>query len=254
MQDYDTGSGRELPLIKLIPNLLTMIAVCAGMSAIRFGFQGEYEWAVRLILLAALLDGLDGRLARLLRARSMLGAELDSLADFLNFGVAPGLILYAWSLNEIGGLGWIAALCFALCCLLRLARFNVETKTSEGKAPSEHFIGVPSPAGGVLVLMPLVLSLLLSAPPLIPATAVAAYTVFVGFLMISRIPTQSFKNITISRGNVRYVLLGVVLLAAALLMYTWVTLILLAVVYVLALIPAVRSYFKNRKKSKEEVE
>ena len=249
MRDPETESGRELPLVKLIPNLLTMMAVCAGMTAIRFGFQGEYEWAVRLILLAALLDGLDGRLARLLRARSLLGAELDSLADFLSFGVAPALILYAWSLHAIGGLGWIAALCFALCCLLRLARFNVESKSGgEDKPPSAHFVGVPSPAGGVLVLMPLVLSLELTELPLLPPVAVAAYTVFVGFLMISRLPTPSFKNTTISGGYVRFALLGGVLLAAALLLYTWATLIVLAAAYGVLLLVSLRAHLRGPSK------
>lgn len=236
---------RSLPLVSLLPNLLTLAAVCAGMTAIRFAFQGDYGWAVRLILVAVVLDGLDGRLARLLRANSLLGAELDSLADFLNFGVAPGLILYAWSLGEIGGLGWLACLGFALCCLLRLARFNVDAKFSAGEDAGDHFIGVPSPAGAVLVLMPLVVSLYLEVPPILPAGAVAVYTALVGFLMISRLPTRSFKRVRISRPQVPYVMLGAVLVVTALLIYTWATLIVLAAIYAASLVGSLRAAWRS---------
>ncbi|ETX30297.1 CDP-diacylglycerol--serine O-phosphatidyltransferase [Roseivivax isoporae] len=239
------GAARELPLVKLLPNLVTLSAVCAGMTAIRFAWQGEFDWAVRLILLAGLLDGLDGRLARLLRSRSLIGAELDSLADFLNFAVAPALILYFWSLQEIGGAGWIAVLCYALCGLMRLARFNVDSRTTETAGPATHFTGVPSPAGGFLALLPIILSLAFDAGPFLPAGAVAAWVVFVGFLMISRLPTPSFKNVTISRGRARYVLLGTVLLAALLLIYTWATLVVLAGFYGAALLLSVRDYLRK---------
>ncbi len=234
----------SLPLVSLLPNLLTLAAVCAGMTAIRFGFQGEYGWAVRLILVAVVLDTLDGRLARLLRAKSLLGAELDSLADFLNFGVAPGLILYAWSLEAIGGLGWLACLGFALCCLMRLARFNVDAKVQGEGGPADHFVGVPSPAGAILVLLPLVVSLHLSVPPVLPAGALAAYTALVGFLMISRLPTRSFKNVRISRAQVPYVMLGAVLVVTALLIYTWATLIALTGLYVLGLVGSIRALWR----------
>ncbi len=221
----------SLPLVSLLPNLLTLSAVCAGMTAIRFGFQGDYGWAVRLILVAVVLDALDGRLARLLRAKSLLGAELDSLADFLNFGVAPGLILYAWSLGELGGLGWLACLGFALCCLLRLARFNVDAKAGGEGGASDHFIGVPAPAGGVLALIPLVVALHFGPSSVLPPGVIAVYIALVGFLMISRLPTRSFKNVRISRARVPHVMLGAVLVATALLIYTWPTLIVLAALY-----------------------
>ena len=241
------GKSRDLPIVKLLPNLLTLAAVCAGMTAIRFSFQGEFEWAVRLILVAGLLDGLDGRLARLMRVQSLVGAELDSLADFLNFGVAPALILYAWSLHQIGGLGWIAVLCFALCCLMRLARFNVDAK-SDAPRPGGHFTGVPSPAGAVIALLPMLLSFVFAAPPLVPAAVTAVYTVAVGLLMISRIPTPSFKNITVSRENAHFALLGAVMLAVALLVYSWATLIVLTLAYVAAVVVALPLHLRNRRK------
>lgn len=241
-------SPRELPIVKLLPNLLTLAAVCAGMTAIRFAFQGNFEVAMRLVLVAGVLDGLDGRMARLLRSQSLIGAELDLFADFLNFGVTPALILYAWSLHDAGGFGWIAALCFALCCLMRLARFNVSNKSGTDASHGRYFIGVPSPAGAILVLTPLMLSLMLSQPSVLPAGVIAIYTIFVGFLMISRLPTYSFKNVTISRKNARYVMLGAVLLAASLLIYTWATLIVLTLGYAVGLAMAMRTRFGTGRK------
>lgn len=235
--------SRDLPLVKLLPNIVTLAAVCAGMTAIRFGFEGRYEGAVGLILLAGLLDGVDGRLARLLRCQTLVGAELDSLADFLNFGVAPGLVLYAWSLHDLGGVGWIAVLCLALCCLLRLARFNVGSKAGEGSGT--HFVGVPSPAGAILALLPIIVSFLVDAPTLLPAWANALWVVGMGLLMISRVPTQSYKNLRVSRDNARYWILGLVLLAAGLLTFPWATLTLLSLVYLAGIAWAARSSMKS---------
>ncbi|MDF0603485.1 CDP-diacylglycerol--serine O-phosphatidyltransferase [Psychromarinibacter sp. C21-152] len=227
----------DLPLVKLLPNLVTLAAVCAGMTAILFASEGAYQWAVRMILIAGVLDGLDGRLARLMRVQSPMGAELDSLADALNFGVAPGLILYFWSLHTIGGVGWIAVLCFALCCIMRLARFNVDSRAAEEMPLGEpkadgYFTGVPSPAGAVLALFPMMLSFALSDAPVVPALVTAIWIVGVGVLMISRIPTWSFKNVSVARANARFALLGAGLLVAALIIYTWATLILLTLAYV----------------------
>lgn len=244
MKPSELKKSRKLPIVKLLPNLITLAAVCAGMTAVRFGFQGEFERAVRLVLLAGVLDGLDGRLARLMRSQSLIGAELDSLADFLNFGVVPGLLLYAWSLHEIGGLGWIAVLCFALCCLMRLARFNVEDKSGKSTG-SDFFTGVPSPAGAILALLPMILSFLFADPDLLPPRLIAGYTVLVGFLMISRVPTYSFKNIAVARDNAYFVLLGGMLLAAALFIYPWSTLVILTVVYAGGIVSALMSKLKR---------
>ncbi|WP_375688815.1 CDP-alcohol phosphatidyltransferase family protein [Pseudooceanicola sp. LIPI14-2-Ac024] len=239
--------SRDLPLAKLLPNLVTLIAVCAGMTGIRFAFQGEYEWAVRMILVAGVLDGLDGRLARLMRSQTLIGAELDSLSDFLNFGVAPALILYFWSLYEIGGVGWMACLAFALCCVLRLARFNARSKEGTGGA-GDYFTGIPSPAGAILALMPMVLSFNFGNEVLFPATMSAIYVVLVGLLMISQMPTYSFKNIRVSRNNAPFVMLGVVLLGSAVLIYPWATMVALAAAYVVSIaIAQVQRLGKKRK-------
>jgi len=241
-----TERGRDLPLARLLPNLVTLVAVCAGMTGIRFAFQGEYEWAVRMVLVAGVLDGLDGRLARMMRSQSLIGAELDSLSDFLNFGVAPALILYFWSLHEIGGIGWITCLCFALCCVLRLARFNAEAKSGIG-GTGAYFTGIPSPAGAVLALMPMVLSFIASVPDIFPPTLTAIYVVIVGLAMISRMPTFSFKNIRVSRNNAPFVLLGVVLLGAALLIYPWATLAVLTGIYAVTIVLAQLRRFRKKK-------
>ena len=236
-RDPTQGESRfDTPLVKLLPNLLTLLAVGAGMTAIQLAYQGNFQGALRLIILAALLDGLDGRLARLLRSQSLLGAELDSLADFLNFGVAPALILYAWNLHEIEGLGWIASLHLAMCCLLRLARFNVLSKSEEG--PGDSFVGVPSPAGALLALLPIVIALEAGDPAAVAPFVTAAWTIFVGLLMISRLRTLSFKNLKVSRSYVPYVLLVAVLSLAALLLYTWATVIVLAMIYAATLVVA----------------
>lgn len=224
----------EFTLVQLIPNMLTIAAVCAGLSAIRFGMQANHTLAVLLIIFAAILDGIDGRLARMMSTDSKLGAELDSLADFLNFGVAPPLVLYFWALQDYRGLGWLAVLVYAICCVLRLARFNVASKAdaeSGASAPKDYFVGVPSPAGALLVMWPLYVSFAFSDAPVLPDVLIAANLVFVGVLMISRVPVWSFKTTRVSFENVKFVLLGVAMLGAALLIFPWSTLIAVCVVY-----------------------
>ncbi|WP_425052575.1 CDP-diacylglycerol--serine O-phosphatidyltransferase [Psychromarinibacter sp. S121] len=236
--ETDPKRDRDLPLVKLLPNLLTLTAACAGLTGVRFALLGEFQWSVRMVLIATILDGLDGRLARLLRSQSPLGAELDSLADFLNFGVAPALILYLWTLNDVGGIGWMASLCFTLCCLLRLARFNVGQKNGNGS--SDYFEGVPSPAGALLVMMPMVAAFAFPGLPEIPAWLSTIYVLAIGLLMISRIHTFSFKNVKIPRRNARYVLLGAVLAAALLFNFTWATLLLVMIAYLATILVALR--------------
>jgi CDP-diacylglycerol--serine O-phosphatidyltransferase len=221
----------EFALIQLLPNALTIAAICAGLSAIRFGVQGYYTLAVQLILAASVLDGLDGRLARRLGSDSKMGAELDSLADFLNFGVAPPLIVYFWGLSDMRG-GWIAVLVFSVCCVLRLARFNVSNKSEDLGPKSEYFEGVPSPAGALLVMLPIYLSFAFDSAPLLPDFLVCAYMIFVGWLLISHIPTWSFKTTRISRENVKFFLVGVAFVGAAVLTFAWATLIVFCLGYV----------------------
>jgi CDP-diacylglycerol--serine O-phosphatidyltransferase len=221
----------ELPIVQLLPNVVTIVALCAGLTAIRFGFQGNYERAVQFVLVACVLDGLDGRLARLLKSDSKMGAELDSLADFVNFGVAPPLVIYFWALQDMRSAGWISVLIFSVCCVLRLARFNVSNKSEQDDDLAGYFIGVPAPAGALLVMMPMFLTFALTDAPLIPAGLVCLYMIGIGLLLISRIPTWSFKAMTISRDKVKFLLVGIAFIGAALLTYAWITLVALCVAY-----------------------
>jgi len=247
MTESSRSPKSKLPIVHLLPNLLTIAAICAGLSAIKFGFQGNFELAVYLILLACVLDGFDGRIARLLQAQSQIGAELDSLADFLNFGVAPALILYVWGLEDLSRIGWIAVLIYATCCVMRLARFNVSSKAgSDEETDNSYFVGVPSPAGAFLVMLPMFVSFLFPEMPRIPPIVVAIFTVIVGLLMISHIPTYSFKNLAIMRDQVKFFVLGVVLLAGALLTYLWATLVLLNLIYIAGILWALRSSRKSK--------
>jgi CDP-diacylglycerol---serine O-phosphatidyltransferase len=234
MSEGQPDKANVLPIIHLLPNMLTLAAICAGLTAIRFGFQGEYERAVQLILLAGVLDGIDGRLARLLRCQSKVGAELDSLADFLNFGVAPGLILYSWGLQDFRSAGWIAVLGYTICCVLRLARFNVSSKQDTEKH-ADFFVGVPSPAGAIIAMLPMYVSFLFSDLPQVPSVFIAGYILAAGLLMISRIPTYSFKNFTLHRENAKFWVLGAILLLSALFTYLWATLVFMTCAYLCGL-------------------
>ncbi len=188
---------RRVPMRLILPNMVTLLALCSGLTAIRMAFEGRWEFAVGAVLVAAVLDALDGRLARMLKGTSRFGAELDSLADFVNFGVTPALMLYVWILNEAGSLGWIASLVFAISAALRLARFNVALDDPDKPAwASQFFTGVPAPAGALTVLIPIYwefLGVLPHWPEFAPG--VALYTMAIGFLMISRLPTFSGKTI-----------------------------------------------------------
>jgi CDP-diacylglycerol--serine O-phosphatidyltransferase len=231
---------KEFTLLQLLPNVLTIAAICAGLTAIRFAVQGNYMLAVQLVMAAGVLDGLDGRLARRLGSDSKMGAELDSLADFLNFGVAPPLILYFWGLQDYQRLGWMAVLVYAVCCVMRLARFNVSLKCEDaaqaGGRDKAYFEGVPSPAGALLVMLPIYLSFAFTEADLLPELLICLHMALVGLLLISRIPTWSFKTSRVSRGNVRYFLLGFAVVGAAVFTYAWITLIVLCLGYVVMVI------------------
>lgn len=228
----------DLALIQLLPNVLTIAAICAGMTAIRFGVHGNYVLAAQLILFAAILDGIDGRLARLLNSDSKMGAELDSLADFLNFGVAPPIVLYFWALQDMRSAAWLTVLVYAVCCVTRLARFNVDAKCEDGPADKAYFKGVPAPAGAMLVFLPMYVSFAFSNAPLLPDLAICGYMVLVGLLMISRIPVWSFKTTRVSRENVKFVLVGVAFFGAAVLTYAWTTLVVLCAAYIAVVLRA----------------
>ncbi len=223
-------------MLQLLPNMLTVTAICAGLSAIRFGVQGDFSLAARLILAACVLDAIDGRLARALSSDSKMGAELDSLADFLNFGVAPPLLVYFWALQDMKRGGWICVLVFAVCCVLRLARFNVSIKAETTMADGAYFVGVPAPAGAMLVLLPMFLSFAFVGAPILNPIGIGIYMVVVGLLLISRIPTWSFKTTTISRRNVKAFLVGFAFIGAAVLTFAWITLVVLCVGYILVVV------------------
>lgn len=216
---------RELLLLKLLPNLVSILALCSGLTAIRYAIAGNIALAVFLIGVAAILDGLDGRLARMLKSESAIGAELDSLCDLVNFGVTPALVLYLWDLQAEAQLGWIACLVYAVCCMLRLARFNVGSKSPGEAAEKTVFIGVPSPAGALLVMSPIYLAFTSDDAVHLPPLMVAAWMVGIGVLMISRVRTPSLKRITIAADHARYALVAAVVFVAALLTYPWITLL-----------------------------
>ena len=249
------GSGgpriREIPLRMVVPNLITVLAICAGLSGIRLAFEHRFETAVMMVLLAAFLDGIDGRIARALKATSRFGAQMDSLADIVNFGVAPALVLYAMLLDGAGSPGWIAALLFAIACGLRLARFNVLDEDEERPLwQVEYFVGVPAPAGAVLVLLPVYL---IFSGALVPDRTVAflstGYTLLVAFLLVSRLPVWSGKSMAISlrRDKVTPFILGVVLYVLLLVTYTWPTLAASALVYLFYLPLSARAYARRAK-------
>ncbi|MGB4826596.1 MAG: CDP-diacylglycerol--serine O-phosphatidyltransferase [Paracoccaceae bacterium] len=223
----------QLHLVRLLPNLISILALCSGLTAIRFAFAGDISLAVFLIALAAALDGLDGRLARMLKSESAIGAELDSLCDFVNFGVVPGLVLYLWGLRSEINMGWIAVLVYAVCCMLRLARFNVGSREAV-PAEKTSFIGVPAPAGAMLALFPIYLHHVASFH--LPAPAVAFWMVAVGGLMISQMRTPSLKRATIPASLARFALVGAVAVVASLITYPWATLLMATLVYLGAIL------------------
>ncbi len=243
---------RRVPIRVLIPNVVTLLALCSGITAIRFAVDGRFEWAVACILIATVLDGLDGRIARFLKGTSRFGAELDSLADFVNFGVAPAVVLYLWGLQDFKALGWIIALGLALCMALRLARFNVALDDPDRPAwMANFFTGTPAPAGAMLAMLPMYVGFLteLGGPTL--AAAALFYTPVVAFLTISTIPNFSGKLIgqKVKREFVLPILILAVMFTALLLSYPWAVLTLVSLTY-LALIPlSIHRYNRHLRRS-----
>tara|TARA_B100000029_G_scaffold219093_1_gene216834 strand:- start:2485 stop:3309 length:825 start_codon:yes stop_codon:yes gene_type:complete len=254
LRTRSAGGLRSLPINSLAPNMLTVLALCAGLTSIRFSLNESWQLAVTAILVAAVLDGLDGRLARLLKGTSKFGAELDSLSDFVCFGVAPSILIYRWTLNDLGGVGWILVLAFSVCCALRLARFN--TALDSANQPSwmaNFFMGVPAPAAGGLVILPVVLSFQVAESffhyPVVNGLVVAA----VAFLMVSKVPTYSFKRVRVRREYILPVLIVVGLLAAVLWSYPWLTLTGMGVLYVASIPFSVRSHHRYAAESGDEI-
>jgi CDP-diacylglycerol--serine O-phosphatidyltransferase len=234
---------RPIPVRMLVPNFITLLAICAGLTAIRLSTEGRMELAVTAIVFAAVLDGLDGRVARMIKGQSKFGAELDSLADFVNFGVAPGLILYFWQLHDLSNGGWIASMVFAISGGLRLARFNATMDDPNKPAfAANFFTGVPAPAGAITVLLPIYLAFLGLPKP--PAVLTALYTLLIAFLMVSRLPVFSGKTVKmrVPPEMVLPVFVSVVFFIALLISYPWHILSVGSVVYILSLPLGWRSY------------
>jgi CDP-diacylglycerol--serine O-phosphatidyltransferase len=241
---------RPIPVRMLVPNVITLLAICAGLTAIRLSTEGRMELAVAAIVFAAVLDGLDGRVARMIKGQSKFGAELDSLADFVNFGVAPGLILYFWQLHELGNGGWIAAMVFAISGGLRLARFNA-TMDDPNKPPfaANYFTGVPAPAGAITVLLPIYLAFLGVARP--PVVLTALYTFVIAILMVSRLPVFSGKTVKmrVPPEMVLPVFVSVIFFIALLIGYPWYILSACTIVYLLSLPAGWKSYRDHERRA-----
>ena len=235
----------------ILPNMLTLIGVCIGLTSIRFALDGRFELAIIAILFAALIDGLDGRIARLIKGTSKVGKELDSLTDMISFGVAPAFIMYFWNLNSLGRFGWLLCLVYVICVALRLARFNVNSN-QEASWKDNFFEGVPSPAGGILVLTPLIISLSgfdyfeLNFDIIVPV-----FFIVTSFLLISKFPSYSFKKIVIPRRTTIFLLFSVVLFFGLLLIYTFNVIAISSVVYLL-LLPISYFHFQKIKKKHEK--
>jgi len=244
----DDRDPRRIPFRAMIPNAITALALCMGLTGVRFAIGGEWEKALAAIIIAGILDGMDGRIARLLRADSKFGAELDSLSDNIAFGTAPALILFLWSLQQAPRFGWTAALALAVCCALRLARFNARIDAGEQPHKSAGFnTGVPAPAGAGLAFIPIFLWLISGQPLFQRWPLVMAWTLFIAALMISNLPTYSWSSIRIRREWRLFALAGIALFGAALLTAPWITLLALAAIY-LAMIPAALASYQRVKR------
>ena len=244
----DDRDPRRIPFRGLIPNAITALALCFGLTGVRFAIGAEWEKALAAIIVAGILDGMDGRIARLLRADSKFGAELDSLSDNIAFGTAPALILFLWSLQQAPRFGWTAALALAVCCALRLARFNARIDAGEQPHKSAGFnTGVPAPAGAGLAFVPIFLWLVSGQPLFQRWPLVMGWTLFIAALMISSLPTFSWTSIRIRREWRLFALAGIALFGAALLTAPWITLLALAVLY-LAMIPVAMASYQRVKR------
>lgn len=242
---------RSLPINRLLPNVLTMLALSAGLTSIRYAVQERWEASVLAIVIAAIFDTLDGRIARLLNGQSKFGAELDSLSDVVSFGVAPAIVVYLWIMKDAGSFGWIAVLIFSVCVALRLARFN--TKLGDSDLPPyafNYFTGVPAPAGAGLVLLPLIATLQVGPGIFDYPILVGVWTIAVSLLLVSQLPTFSLKGLRIPQGYVIPLLVGVGLLAASLVTAPWQTLSLIGLLYLLSLPFSYRQFQRLKREAR----
>jgi CDP-diacylglycerol--serine O-phosphatidyltransferase len=253
----DSGKPRRfraVPVRVLLPNLVTLLALCAGLTGIRFAFEGKMEMALGAIVFAAFLDGIDGRLARLIKGQSKFGAELDSLADFMNFGCAPALFLYLWGLGALGNVGWIAAMVFAICGALRLARFNVMIDDPDKPVwTGNFFTGVPAPAGALVALLPIYVDLLGIVK--VPPSVALVYTLAIAFLMVSRLPVFSGKRVgkRVPPEMVLPTIVAFVLFFAVLVAYPWQVLTVGTLLYLACLPLGWLSYREHDRKHRDGI-
>lgn len=235
----------------ILPNMLTLIGVCIGLTSIRFALDGSYEFAIIAIIIAAVIDGLDGRIARLIKGTSKVGKELDSLTDMISFGVAPAFIMYFWKLNTLGKFGWLVCLIFVICVALRLARFNINSG-QESSWKDNFFEGVPSPAGGILVLTPLIFSMTnFEFIQINYEIFVPIFFIVTSLLLISKFPSYSFKKIVIQRKTTIFLLFGIVLFFGLLLIYPFNVITISALIY-LAMLPISYFHYQKLKKLNED--
>jgi len=239
-----------IPLRALAPNAVTALALCSGLTGVRFAIAGNWEKAVLCVLLAGILDGLDGRIARMLKGESRFGAELDSLSDVIAFGVSPAIIIYLWSLQEVPQFGWIIALAHAVCCALRLARFNANIDATVQPHKSAGFLtGIPAPAAAGLLLLPIYLWLWTGLDAFRASWVVAPWAAVVALLMISNIAAFSWCSLRLRRGVRLWALLGIALLGTALINAPWISLSVICLLYLLGIPLSIRSYSRVRRQA-----
>ncbi len=245
MSDPQKIRLREQPISRIFPNMITLAGMCCGLSSIRFAMAERWELAVAFIIAAAFIDGMDGRVARLLGATSSFGAQLDSLSDFVCFGVAPALVMYIWVLHDIRGLGWAVTLFYVICAALRLARFNTALSSKPKHAWSNQFFtGVPSPAGGVLCLLPMIIFLQTEEGLEMAPALIACHVVMVGALMASRIPTFAGKNLRLPHEHILPFMVAASLLMILLIIEPWLMISILSGVYIVSIYFSIRRYRK----------
>ena len=234
----------------ILPNILTIAGVCLGISSIKFSLDLNFNMAVIFITLAAILDALDGRIARLIKGTSDFGKELDSLTDFVSFGIAPAFIIYFWELNKYGKIGWAITLIYSVCCVLRLARFNLTKFKPEESWKQNYFEGVPSPIGALLILSPLVLELTNFSFLGNKNYFIPVFTIIIAVLLISKVPTYSFKNIKIKPTLTVFILLAIAISLVTLMFFTFETLLIFSFLYILSIPVACFTYYNNKKSNK----
>tara|TARA_B100000941_G_C28467134_1_gene534216 strand:- start:6 stop:797 length:792 start_codon:yes stop_codon:yes gene_type:complete len=237
----------------ILPSVLTLIGVCLGISSIKFAMDGNYSLAVLFIVIAAILDGLDGRVARMIKGTSEFGKELDSLTDFVSFGIAPVFVIYFWELNQFGRIGWLIVLLFSVCCVLRLARFNLTKIENNEEWKMNFFQGIPSPAGGCLILFPIMYELS-SFSNFFQIKNISPFlVVLASILLISKIPTFSFKKIVVQRKMTLFLLLGVGLFFVSIIQFTYETMAICCILYLVMIPVSILNYKYKLKNSQNEI-